>query len=527
MPGIEINDVARYGVVRDTPGYMIPPEAWTTGLNVQVVDGGVERMGGWTTTFGTPTIAPHFLMPVRTQSATFWLYMSLTKGAVWDGSTHTDITRAVGGDYGASGTENINGTVLGGIPILNNGTDVPQYWAPIDVAQKLQDLTNWTSGMKAKILRAFGPFLVGFNITKGSDHFPHMVKWSTEADPGALPVSWDETDQTLDAGENELSDANAGIIVEAMALNETMFIYKENSTWKMRFVGGRFIFDFGQAAWLQTGILAARCVAVTGDGKKHVVCTQDDIIWHDGNRVQSLLTERQRRRLFNELDSTSYATAFMFDNPLTRHIVFAYPSSGASQPDKALVMYYGGGDDQAWPVFEMDGITFRNAAVGPVEGASDDDWEADELGWEDDEEPWSRLIRRRLIAAGTDETSFFNMDDGSTRNGVAFTGTLQRIGLAVTGKKRDGSWIVDWDQEKMFDELWPKLQGAAVSIRYGIQNLVDGPITWNTATTFLPGTDAVAYPGPVSGRAGAVEFSSDSAFRLDGYKINVIPLGNF
>lgn len=527
MPDIEINDVAKYGAISDTPGYMIPPEAWTTALNVYVVNGGLEKMLGWSTTFDAPSaVAPHFAMPVRSFSATFWLYMSLTKGYVWDGATDTDITRTVGGDYTTAATQDINGTILGGIPILNTGADVPQYWTALSIGSKLADLTAWPSGLRFKVIRAFGPFLIGFNVTKsGPVHYPHMYKWSSEADPGTLPATWDETDATQDAGEAELNDSNAGVLLDALPLNEIMYMYKENSTWKLRFVGGRDIFSPGQAAWLQTGILATRCVAITGDGKKHVVCTQDDIIWHDGNQVKSVLTDKQRIRLFNEMDTANYATSFMADDPTTRHMYFCYPASGATQPNKALVMYYGGGDDN-WPVLEMDGVTFRNLVVGPVEGAVDDDWEADELTWEDDETPWSSLTRRRLVACGTDATSFYNLNSGTTRNGTTFTATLQREGISVTGKKRDGSWIVDWNVKKQFDALWPKIQGS-VSIRYGSQDMVDGSVTWNTAITFNNATNDVVYPGPVSGRAGAIEISSTDHFRIDGYTISVTPIGNF
>lgn len=529
MPGLEINDVARYGTVLDTPAFMIPPEAWTTGLNVVVNNGGLIRAPGWSQMFGTPGVAPHFAMPVRSVSATFWLYMSLTKGYVWDGTTHTDITRTVGGDYAAASTQAINGTTLGGIPILNNGTDVPQYWAALSAGTHLANVTAWPAGLKAKILRAFGPFLVAFNCTKGATSYPHMVKWSTEADPGTLPATWDETDATADAGEFELSDSQSGQIQEAWPLGEIMYIYKENSTWKLRFVGGSDIFDPGQAAWLSSGILTARCVATTGDGKKHVVVTQDDIIWHDGNQVASVLTQKQREALFEEIDTQNYVTAFLYDDPLTRHMHFCYPSSGATQPNKELVMYYGGGDDN-WPVFTHDGVTYRNVAIGAIEGASDDAWPDDELQWEDDEAPWSSLQRRRLIACGTDATKFYLLGDGDDRDGTAYTATLQRIDLAVTGRKRDGSWIVDWDQKKMADELWPKISGATVvSIRYGVKDNVsqDTAVTWNDAISYTPGTDTVAYPGPVSGYGIAIEFSCTGPFRIDGYKINIVPLGNF
>src|SRR5262245_43415513 len=50
---IEINDVGKVGVITDTPGSQVVPEAWTTGTNARVVDGGAEKLLGWAQIFGT------------------------------------------------------------------------------------------------------------------------------------------------------------------------------------------------------------------------------------------------------------------------------------------------------------------------------------------------------------------------------------------------------------------------------------------------------------------------------------------
>src|SRR4051812_32315763 len=126
---IEIDDVAKYGVIRDMPPYQLPPEAWSLGENVRFTDDSVSRLLGETQIFGTPGVAPYFAQYISSASQPWWLYTSLTKAYVYDGSSHTDITRAVGGNYGATGALDWNGTILGGIPILNNGIDVPQYWS--------------------------------------------------------------------------------------------------------------------------------------------------------------------------------------------------------------------------------------------------------------------------------------------------------------------------------------------------------------------------------------------------------------
>lgn len=527
---VEIDDSGSIGVITDTPAYQIPPEAWTSGTNVRVVDGGTERLQGWSQVFGTPGVAPHFAIPVRTASASFWVYASLTKIYGYDGTSHTNITRqvaAVDVNYTASDTYQWNGTLLADVPILNNGIDVPQYWPTISLATKMAPLTNWPATLRARVVRAFGPFLMALGISKAGTPFPHTIKWSHPADPGSVPSSWDENDPTTDAGETPLPDVNAGILLDMLPLGDTMYIYKENSVRKARFVGGRDIFDFGKSAWLETtGILAPRCVCITGDGTRQVWASQDDILWHDGNRVRSLLTERRRRELFNAIDTVSYNNCFMFTNPLKGEVWFCFPPSGQTNPTKALVFNYLRGGDQ-WPIFDADGITFRNASIGPVQGASDEQWNQGTDTWADDTGPWSTLQRRRVILCGTDATKFYNMDDGGTRDGVVFTGTLQRLGLSVLGKKRNGEWVVDFDRMKMYDTIWPKLKSGVVSIRIGSQQLVDGPVTWNQAVVYDPTTDIKVDAGPISGRALAIEISGASSWHLDGYKAAIQDIGMF
>lgn len=530
MTEVEIDKIASFGAIADVPSYQTPPEAWTTALNMRARDLGLESLPGWAQVFGTPTVAPHFLFPVSGVAQSFWIYLSLTKGYVFDGSTHTNITRQTAGvdvDYTAAATEDWNGTLLGGIPIFTNGSDVPQFWGTQSVGTKLANLTNWPALLRTKIIRAFGPFLVGFSLIDNGVALPHTAQWSHPAVPGALPSSWDYTDTTLDAGRKDFPDVQSGLLQDALPFGQTMFIYKENSTWKMRFIGGRFIFDFGESAWLTTsGILAPRCVCNTGDGTKQVVVTQDDIIWHNGNTVNSILDKRQRHRLFSEIDTSAFGTSFLFDNPVAKEIWFCYPGSGQTQPDRALILNYAHGD--TWPITEADGITFRNAAVGGIESANDELWDDNEELWDDDTGSWSDLQRRRVLLASPANTKIYNMDSGTTRDGVAINTTLQRIGQSITGKTRDGDPVVDFEMVTMWNRIWPKIQGGPVNIRFGFQMLVDGPLTWGVAEVHDPSVRSYSDPGPVSGRANAMEFAGSGVqWRIDGYKLEVQPLGNF
>lgn len=530
MAEVEINDIAKIGAVADVPAYMLPPEAWNFVQNARAIDLGLEKLLGWTQIFGTPGVAPHFVMPISTVAQNFWLYASLTKIYVFDGATHTNITRqtaAVDVNYTVTEGADWNGTVLGGVPILNNGADVPQFWSTIAVGTKMVGLTNWPATLRTKILRAHGPFLMAFGLIDNGVSYPHRVRWSHPADPGTVPTSWDVTNATKDAGEVDLSDVNSGIIQDALPLGNVMFAYKETSTWKARFVGGRSVFDFGEGPWLPTmGLLAARCVALTGDGQRHVVATQDDIVWHNGNTVRSILNNRQRRRLSGEIDTTNFENSFMFANPLFNEMWFCYPSTGNEFPDTALIMNYS--DPEAWVVTEANGITFRHAAVGNIESPSEETWEDNPTEiWTDDTGAWGELERRRVVLAGTAATKFYNLDRGATRDGTSFSGTIRRDGLSIIGRKRNGEWIVDHQFRKMARRLWPKLQGGPVNIRLGASETVNGSVGWGAYVEFNPSAEVTADVAPISGRALSVEFTSTNGFRLDGYKLDLVKLGQF
>jgi len=521
---IEINDLAVLGVIKDQPPYQLAPEAWTTADNIRFQDGSAQKLLGHSQVFGTPSAAPHFALPVRTPTGTMWVYTSLTKAFIWDGATHTDITRGGGGgalDYAAGETRNWNGTLFGGIAIVNNGVDLPQSWNTPTAATDLVNLANFPATERAKVMRSLGSYLVGFYIVDSGNHFPHMIHWSHKASPGTVPSSWDHTSTAVDAGRAELPDVNSGFIVDALSLRGEMIVYKEAATWKMRFVGGRQVFAFS-SLFDSTGILAPRCVALTGDGDRHVVATQDDIVWHNGNVPTSILSKKWRKTLFSRIDTVSYLNSFMMSNPIFNEMWFCYPEAGSSQPTRALIWNYKEGGISEAP------IGFRNWALGDVTGVAavafdSDTGTYDELGPLD---VYDSLQRKKVVILDPTASKFYQLDNGATRDGAAFSGTLQRTGLSVLGRKRDGGWIVDMKQRKFVRRVWPKVRGGPIDVRIGFQQVPEGPITWQPVKGFNPATQQFV-DFTASGVLTAVEFSSINSFVVDGYKLELEPMGNF
>lgn len=69
--------------------------------------------------------------------------VTVTRSTKWYNVTRTS------GAYSATADENWTGTILGGVLVMTNNYDKPQYWALTDgkpiSSQKMQDLSNWPS----------------------------------------------------------------------------------------------------------------------------------------------------------------------------------------------------------------------------------------------------------------------------------------------------------------------------------------------------------------------------------------------
>jgi hypothetical protein len=206
---IPIENVSQYGIITDIDAHDLPNEAWSEGQNVRVIDNRVEKFTGHSQVFGTASIVPYWLLPVQNPANYYWMYAGLDKVYVTQGGTHYNLTRqtaAVDVDYTGTADDLWTGGVVAGIPVLNNGVDDPQMWNPVSTSQRLTSLkydasNDWAAkNYQTKILRPFKNYLVALDVTKASVEYPHMVKWSHPAVPGAVPETWDEADATKDAG---------------------------------------------------------------------------------------------------------------------------------------------------------------------------------------------------------------------------------------------------------------------------------------------------------------------------------------
>ena len=516
MSIIRLPAIGQNGAIFDPGLTDQPPDGWNFVRNVRFRDGVAEQVYG-TQAFGYAHPTPLYHLAYNADAIDrYWVGAGLSKVyASYDGSgAWGDITRTTGGDYSASSARGWNSSVLNGILLLNNGVDLPQFWAAPSPSTKLANLTNWPSTFRCKSLRAYKNYLIALNVsTTAPVYYPHRVLWSHPADPGTVPASWDTTDVTRDAGSVDLPGDDH--VVDGGTLRDSFIVYKERSTHVMRFVGGQYIFAFNQA-FTESGILAPNCWTEF-DGQ-HFVMTNSDIIRHDGVSAQSILDGRMRRWLFQNLDADNARMAFVCKQWYFSEIWFCFPEAGASACNLAIVWNY---KNNTLSVRDIPDL--RHAASGLVGASSLTTWDSDTLPWISDSLSWNANeiapnLQRLLMCSPTNGANYL-ADSGYQYAGGFIPASLERTGLTFGAP----------DRIKTVRSVRPRFRwaGNQVTLQLGTQTDPYEAVTWADPVTFTIGQDYQA-DSIVSGRYIAFRLASEAyQWQLDGLDFDVVLSGRY
>lgn len=512
------------GVNTDVPPHILPPEVWSNVKNVRMTDGKAKKFEGHEETFGAAQVEPLWLLPYQSESAYYWIYPGTNKVYVAEGNTHTDITRS-SGDYNATTTRGWNGGVLGTIPVLNNGVDAPQMWNPAETSTRLQALANWPADYTCRVMRVFQNFLVAYDINDATGtRYPQRVKWSHPASGLSVPNSWDETDPTRLAGENDLLETN-GQIVDALPMSDVNIIYKDDLIYGMQYIGGNFVFRF-YVMFEGYGLLAPECVSSLRG--RQVFIGFNDILQHDGNSIQSIIDKRTRASFFGELDEDNYRQSFSAHLPERREVWFGIPEKGETTNTLALIWNY---VDDTFTFRELPSLHFAQRGVVSVDAG---DWDSDNESWDSDTTSWNEVTyseREQQLVGASADVALYQFDEGSTFAGSPFRSVLERQGLGIVGQDQNGNLIADKTSFKMVKAVWPRIEqsgGAVFNVYIGQQDEPDGPITWFGPFPYDPSTDR-KINCLVGGRLIAIRFESDGSgqWELHGYDLDVVKRGTY
>lgn len=507
-----ILDLGQYGVVGDAAPLELPPNAWTRVQNIRFKDGYAQRAGGHSQVFTTPSITPYSIAPFVTATARYWVHIGLTAAYVDDGAARTNISRVT--PYTGAVDDRWMCSSFNGVFIANNGVDLPQYWGG-DVSVKLQNLTAWNANWRAAVIRPFKNYLVALDITKSGIRYGSTVKWSTPADPGTLPASWDEANPVVEAGEQPLAET-ADLLVDAMPLGDVLVIYKERSMYAMQPSGDIFVFRFTRLPG-DYGMLTRGCGAVTPVG--HVVMSAGDLILHNGGQPKSLLSGRMREWFASTLDQTNWRRSFVVANSNTSEVWACFPRNGDTACTQAMVWNW---ESDTFGLRDLPNVTDADFGVA-VFGV--DSFDSDSASFDSDPSPFDQMqfaaTRANLVMATT-APLVIATEQANDFAGAAFTAILERKHIALGG---------DTDTVKLVRSIRPRIiaaPGTVLTIEVGSSMDVEVEPTYSAPVTYTVGSTLKADCF-VSGRFHSIRITSTGTapWRIKSMDVDYVIQGRY
>ena len=535
MALIPLDNAGQTGIVQDIQPWQLPINAWSDGNNVRMENGSVLKCKGYSSVMATCPVAPYHVVYLKDASGNkYWIACGLAAVHVYDvgATTWSDITRSAGA-YAATASEGWTSTVIGGVVILNNFIDAPQFWAITaatglpSTATVLADLTNWTSTDRCKSMRAFRSFLVSLNIedkSVGVLKQSRVVKWSTEAAIQTVPSSWDENDATVDAGEYELADTK-GAILDGLPLRDTFMIYKDDAVYSMTYVGTPFIFSFRQLS-PSVGILSKNCVAEFDGG--HFLFGNGDLYLNDGQKITSLLPHKMRDHVFSILDGDFLEKSFVVaDYGRTEMLAcFVSADSVSNQCDKALIWNWVNNTFSIRNIPELADIGYgsvKNEAAyttWAALGATTPTWSTATGAWATS---WENVENVLLFASPTD-TKLYRDGVGNKEDTSNMTAYIERTGLTFTTQNNP-----DQSTVKRIKAIWPKMtvtNSDTVNFYVGTQMSTEEGVSWKGPYPFNPDSQSKVSCRATGKLYGVkIETTTDTDWRLEGLEFELEDAG--
>lgn len=509
---LAIIDNCGAGISTDLSPEELGNGVWSSALNVRFNNGYAERFKGTSQAFDTPAVTPYFLTPYATTTARFWIHAGLSAVYADDGTTRLNITGTA--PTGAIDDRWTGGSV-NGVFVLNNGIDQPMSWAGTGT---LVTLGGWDTTWRATSLRPFKNFIIALGISKSGTKYPHMVKWCTTLNPGAVSGAgdWDETNPAKDAGEQDLAET-PDILVDCLPLGDVNIIYKERSAYAMTYVGAPYIFRF-QRLPVESGMLARGCGAQTPLG--HVVLTAGDVVLNNGGAAPSIANGFVRKYIFDNISSAYYKRSFVTVNPQKNEVWVCFPFGDSQACNRACVWNW---VDKTWAIRELSNVTYGSSgqvnitSTGTTWAGDSGSWASDATTWNENE--YSPAEARLLMSQSTPVIAL--VDTGTSDFGSLISANLTRTGMHFG----------DPYSVKTVTCVRPKIDGTfgtQVTIEVGSSMYPDSSPIWGAPVKFTLGQN-IKVDCFTSGRFISARFSNSdfASWRMKSFDIEYVKAGAY
>lgn len=489
------------GISLDLPADEVPADQWSFGKNVFFRDLATQRIPGYESYHRVVGDVPVFAYPVQRKSGSLWIII-VQRGAntllrTWDGTTIQGIR-----NYGALDALSLdwNATDHNGTIVINNGVEAPRYWNEAGGTMDL--LPGWPANVTCKTIRSFKYHLIAMGLTDTSVDSDYEYMWSDQSAPGPgnIPQSWTAGAST-DAGNNQIASPQ-GFIVDGIGLRDSFLIFKDFSCHLLQYIGGTFIFS-QRDLYISAGMINTRC-AVTIDSNA-IVATQDDIIFTDGNTMQSICTYDVRRHIFDKINPEAIRYCQMVKRHLYDEVWFCYPTESSEYCNEAAI--YNTKTDK-WGIRPLPDVSCLSYGLANYPGA-EVSWDSRTTLWNDDPHIWDdtfysntndEIVMCQPYAPGALDGYVYINDRGDSANGQPIEAEVKREGI-----------VLDDDPQtiKTINQIWLHVDGRdgdIIQVQAGGAMSERDPVKWSPAVPFVIGSPAGKVDLHSVGRLSAFRF---------------------
>jgi hypothetical protein len=513
------------GINKDLSMYELPIEIWSDGRNVSFHRNRTSSLPGYDNVFvleDTIVNPLYHIWYTDSDGDDFWMYASGVE--IWKTNGVTANSKGVG--YTASREINWTGCNFNQVVILNNQNDHPQALDPS--TDLMIDLPNWAgvspwgTNSRCKVIRPYKNYLMAMDCwEEGGQRYGNMIRWSSPAEAGDVPPSWDPADPGEQAGLYRLADT-PGNIVDGLTLGDYFIVYKTDAVWTIQFIGGDFVMRFTKLFGDEAGCLSTDCVAEF-EGQ-HFVLSSTGAYIHNGATKQEIMEPWVKDEFFNKVakDRINETKVVVDSNRQEIGVYFvtadAYAVDNNAWADRALIWDWTIGE---WTIRDLSGVS--HIAEGIIEGTGigDDDWDTDDQAWDEDSSAWGQIdfnaTNRGLLLADHDNRVFYANGYGRTLAGEPSLKWVQRQG-------------VDLGDDRLFKyvtRIVPHvISQNPITIKVYAEDTQTGVPTLIHSSEFDSNIDH-DIDCHVIGRNIGVQFESYNDFILTGYTIEWEPAGSF
>lgn len=479
MTSYPITKLGSIGINIDVTPSLLNKAALTYANNVRLDNGGIMPFYGASEMAElSATSIPYNLIDIGSSIARYWI-ITCNDDILYYSGLVTSVKPT--GFTSVSDGRLWSVTSLPEIPIINHPDVGPLY--KTDNIAEFTDLPykpgeTWAdNNQSCEIIVSHKQFLWGLKITDNGEYRPDAIRWSSVADIGGVPATWDHLDTTNVAGYTALG-GSGGAIIGAVPMMDALVFYRRKGITIADYIGGTYIWRFRHLE--SDAGLIARDAVVDVNGI-HYFLSDGDIYSNDGTSVKSIADDKITTFL-ESIDNTIYGESYAVHNVKDKEVLFVIPTSGEDYPNLCLVYKY---DDDAWTTRDMPyHYKAKYGLVSTKSNAWDDDsdaWDTDNTTWDSGvTTPFDNSVIAITQPSGSESAKLLDLSSNTPLNEAVSRSIIERTDLLLG----------DETTVRSVNRMYIHAEGVdTLNVQLGSQLYPGGPITWKTPVQFTPGAD--------------------------------------